>query len=75
MPTNRTRRRRPRLETQTPEWAQRLLAGERPERDSEGDIGFFWWSLGGDDVPGLPAAESAAGRRLLARLAQRNADK
>lgn len=67
MPTNRTRRRRPRLDVRIPDWAARLLAGERPDRrDPEVETGAFSWLIG-DVIPGLPPYESAEARRLIAR--------
>ena len=72
MPTNRTRRRRPRLETKPPGWALRLLKGECPERDSEDGHTYFGWLYFDDPVPGLPPADSAEGRALWYRAT--NAD-
>jgi hypothetical protein len=67
MPTNRTRQRRLRLAVQTPAWAERLLEGERPERDTPEDIEFAGWAFFGDQVPGLPLADSPEGFRLWFR--------
>jgi hypothetical protein len=53
-----------RINEPTPLWAQRLLAGERPERDSAEDVEFFNWAFCGDPVPGLPPADSPEGYQL-----------
>ena len=64
MPTNRPRRRRPRIDNQIPPWAERLLAGEPPERDSEEGHSYFGWLYFDDPVPGLPPPDSDEGRAL-----------
>jgi hypothetical protein len=46
--------------------AERLLAGELPERDGDGWDGWLGWLYLADEVPGLPAAMSAEGRRRWA---------
>jgi hypothetical protein len=52
-----------RRETQ-PEWAQRLLVGEMPDRDSDCWHGFLGWLYFGESVSGLPDPMSREGRAL-----------
>ena len=47
-----------------PDWARRLLAGERPARDTDDDHALFGWLFLGDLVPGLPDPMSAEGYAL-----------
>jgi hypothetical protein len=61
-----------RINEPTPAWAQRLLAGERPERDSADDIEFFGWAFCGDAVAGLPPAKTPEGYQIWSRAT--NAD-
>jgi hypothetical protein len=69
VPTNRTRRLRVRHEVHPPAWASHLLeTGEEPDRASKDSSEFFGWRFLGEHVPGLPAAESQAGQKLLARV-------
>jgi hypothetical protein len=68
MPTNRVRRLRVRHEVRPPEWALRLLeTGEEPDRGSEDSNTYFGWRFLDEVVVGLPAADSDAGRKLLAK--------
>jgi hypothetical protein len=70
MPTNRQRRLRVRQDVRVPEWALALLGGTLPVRGSPEDEEFFGWYFCGDLVPGLPDADSEAGRKLLANADQ-----
>jgi hypothetical protein len=55
-----------RINEPAPLWAERLLAGERPDvRDLEVECGMLGWLIG-DRVPGLPPYDSAEGARLRA---------
>jgi hypothetical protein len=64
VPTNRERRPRYRHEVRVPQWAQALLSGVPPDRDSEDGQAYFGWRFMGDAVPGLPDADSRAGQQL-----------
>jgi hypothetical protein len=50
-----------------PDWAARLLAGERPEQDGPDWGEWVSWYYLRDEVPGLPDPQSAEGRAILAR--------
>jgi hypothetical protein len=47
-----------------PEWAELLLRGIRPPDRADG---FLAWLFFGEATPGMPAADSDEGQRLLAR--------
>jgi hypothetical protein len=57
-----------------PEWAQRLLEGKRPERNSPEDIDFFGWAFCGDTVVGLPPSDTPEGFQIWYRVTRRHAD-
>jgi hypothetical protein len=51
-----------------PEWARRLLEhGEEPERGSDASIAFFGWLFLGEEVGGLPPAETPEGWAIQRR--------
>jgi hypothetical protein len=68
MPTNRQRRLRVRHDIRMPGWARCLIeTGEAPDQGSEDSSAFFGWLFLEEPVPGLPEADSAAGKQLLSR--------
>jgi hypothetical protein len=72
MPTNRTRRRRPRHDVWMPDWARRLLAGDVPGPSDPAEAEFFGWAFMADVMPGLPAADSREGRALWLETSRAN---
>jgi hypothetical protein len=50
-----------------PPWAERLLAGEQPDRrDPEVESGTFAWLIG-EVIPGLPDYDTLEAARLIER--------
>ena len=65
MGTKRLRLAPRRINQPVPQWAQRLLVGERPPQDTDAGGEFFGWMFLGDDVPGLPPADTDEGAALV----------
>jgi hypothetical protein len=55
-----------------PQWARDLVErGIQPEPGDEGADGFFGWYFCGDEVVGLPLADSPEGAAIVARMKTR----
>ena len=72
MPTKRVRRGPRRIGGAVPQWVRDLVErGVQPEPGDDGADGFFGWYFCGDEVVGLPLADSPEGQRIVARMKPR----